>query len=110
MMQPLRVPYALEWPDRTCLAQYPIWTPSTLVTIFTLGMAALRRDIYWTAMILFIWVLNLIISEPCSIFKTIDRVTIETSICLFKNFTEPVSKWTCLDSCRIRLSVSTSTK
>ena len=32
MMQPLRVPYALEWPDRTCLAQYPIWTPSTLVT------------------------------------------------------------------------------
>ena len=33
MMQPLRVPYALEWPDRTCLAQYPIWTPSTLVTV-----------------------------------------------------------------------------
>ena len=33
MMQPLRVPYALEWPDRTCLAQYPIWTPSTLVTL-----------------------------------------------------------------------------
>ena len=32
MMQPLCVPYALEWPDRTCLAQYPIWTPSTLVT------------------------------------------------------------------------------
>ena len=32
MMQPLRVPYALEWPDRTCSAQYPIWTPSTLVT------------------------------------------------------------------------------
>ena len=32
MMQPLRVPYALEWPDRTWLAQYPIWTPSTLVT------------------------------------------------------------------------------
>ena len=32
MMQPLRVPYALEWPDRTCLARYPIWTPSTLVT------------------------------------------------------------------------------
>ena len=32
MMQPLRVPYALEWPDRTCLAQYPIWTPSILVT------------------------------------------------------------------------------
>ena len=33
MMQPLRVPYALEWPDRTWLAQYPIWTPSTLVTL-----------------------------------------------------------------------------
>ena len=35
MMQPLRVPYALEWPDRTCLAQYPIWTPSTLVTSYS---------------------------------------------------------------------------
>ena len=35
MMQPMRVPYALEWPDRTCLAQYPIWTPSTLVTAGT---------------------------------------------------------------------------
>ena len=33
MMQPLRVPYALKWPDRTCLAQYPIWTPSILVTL-----------------------------------------------------------------------------
>ena len=36
MMQPLRVPYALEWPDRTCLAQYPIWT-SILVTMSTLN-------------------------------------------------------------------------
>ena len=43
MMQPLRVPYALEWPDRTCLAQYPIWTPSILVTTCQPGPFAYLR-------------------------------------------------------------------
>ena len=66
---------------------------------FVLKMIALRSDIYCLVVTVFIQVLKVVTSEPCLIFRTQTHVTMDTSQCLFRNFTEPVSKWLCLESC-----------
>ena len=61
-------------------------------------MTTARGEVHWIALNVLILVLNLMTSDSCVIFRTLGHITIDTSQCLFQNFTEPVSKWTCLDS------------
>ena len=69
-------------------------------------MIGLRNDIYWVVVTIFIKTQNLVMSESCNVFKTNNNVTVDLSICLFKNFTEPVSKWICMESCHNNPTVS----
>ena len=64
-------------------------------------MIAQRRHIYCIA-----GVVNLKMSESCAVFKANNHVTIDTSICLFWNFNEPVSRWNCVESCKKNSNVS----
>ena len=84
----------------------PCWKYFGKATICLQKMCALRSEISWTVVTVFLWAMNKMMSESCIIFKTNDHVAIDTSICLFQNFTEPVSKWICLQSCRIHPRVS----
>ena len=72
-------------------------------------MIFLRGGINWTV-VTAIYVLNLIMSDSCNIFEAIKYVTIDTNVCLFQNFTEPVSEWVCVKSCHKNATVSITKK
>ena len=81
------------------------------IILQTLGkMLSFRGNLSWTMVTIFIRVLCLVMSESCHVFKNRDHVVMDTSICLFKNFTEPVSKWICLQSCKNHPVVSQTIK
>ena len=72
-------------------------------------MIGLRSSNYWTV-VAAIYVLNLMMSDSCSIFKSRKYVTIDTNICVFQNFTEPVSEWACVKTCYKNATVSNTKK
>ena len=87
----------------TVISTQPIWTNFGK---FAQKMVAPRSSVYWTVLAVFIRFLNLMMSQSCVIFQTLDNVTMDTSQCLFQNLTEPVSNWLCLKSCHTNPRVS----
>ena len=73
---------------------------------FLIEMIAPKGSINWAVVAVFIQALNLTILEPCIIFKVKTNIAIDTSGCLFQNFTGPVSRWICVELCKNQSMVS----
>ena len=81
---------------------------TAVLNFFSWKMTSLRCGINWKVVTVFIRVLGLIsMSMSCSVFKATRYVTMDTSICLFQNYTEQVPELACIKLCYNHSAVST---